>query len=171
MSNSKENKEIVDWYLNELEREDLLKEKTRAEELFDEIITHPLIKQVSKDHFKNEKYRNAVLDALIRLEEMIKEKAKFPKDNKGKELSGVSLMFKVFDPDKPILNWSKNERQIDKDELSGYRYIMAGTMQGIRNPKAHAIFEQRPMRALKLLTLASLLAEIVDASKYVERNG
>ena len=48
---------------------------------------------------------------------------------------------------------------------------MAGAMLGIRNPKAHSIFEQRPMRALKLLTLASLLAEIVDDSEYVEQSG
>lgn len=165
MSNSKENKKIADWYIGELERESLAKEKVRAEELFDKIITHPLINKVSKEHFKNKKYRSAVLDALIKLEEMIKRKAKFPKDNKGNELSGVRLMFKVFHPDKPILNWTKNERQIEKDELSGYRYIMAGAMLGIRNPKAHAIFEQRPMRALKLLTLASLLAEIVEDSE------
>jgi len=42
-------------------------------------------------------------------------------------------------------------------------------MQGIRDPKAHAIFQIRPMRALKLLTLATLLAELVDASEYVEQ--
>lgn len=45
---------------------------------------------------------------------------------------------------------------------------MAGTIQAIRNPRAHTIVEQKPMHALKLLALASLLAEIVDASEYVE---
>lgn len=168
MSNSKN--KIVDWFVNNLEKEVYLKEKSKAEKLFDEIITHPLINKVSKTHFKNEKYRNAVLDALIKLEEMIKEKARFPKDNNGTELSGYSLMFKVFDPDDPILNWCGNKRQIEKDELSGYQRIMAGTMLGIRNPIAHAIFELRPMHALKLLTLATLLAEIVDASKYVKKS-
>jgi uncharacterized protein (TIGR02391 family) len=156
--------------LNKTEEENPLNEKSTAEKLFDDMVNHPLIKQASENHFKNEEYRTAVLDAMIRLEEMIKEKAKFPKDNRGKELSGVSLMHKVFDPDKPILSWCEGKRQIERDELEGYKHIFAGAIQGIRDPKAHAIFGIRPMRALKLLTLATLLAEIVDASKYMAKN-
>jgi len=173
MSDSKEskNKKITKWYLEQREKEDLREERSKAEELFDKIVTHQLIKQVSQNHFKNEAYRPAVLDAMIRLEVMIKEKAKFPVDNKGKELSGVSLMHKVFNPDNPILTWCKDKHQIERDELEGYKYIFAGAMLGIRDPKAHAIFEIRPMRALKLLTLATLLAELIDASKYTEKSG
>ena len=144
-------------------------EKKLANKLYYDIITHPLIRQASEEHFKNEAYRNAVLDAMIRLEEMIKEKASFPRDNKGKELSGVALMHKVFDPDKPILNWCKGARQIERDELEGYKHIFAGAMLGIRDPKAHAIFRINPMRALKLLTLAVLLAELVDASRFINQ--
>jgi uncharacterized protein (TIGR02391 family) len=107
---------------------------------------------------------------MISLEVMIKEKAKYPADNKGKELSGVSLMHKVFDSDNPILSWCKDTRQIDRDELEGYKHIFAGAMQGIRDPKAHAIFQISAMRALKLLTLATLLAELVDASEYVQQD-
>jgi uncharacterized protein (TIGR02391 family) len=155
--------------LDKIEIENL-NEKDTAERLFDNIITHPKIKQASQNHFKNEEYRPAVLDAMISLEVMIKEKAKFPADNKGKELSGVHLMHKVFDSDSPILSWCKDTRQIDRDELEGYKHIFAGAMQGIRDPKAHAIFQISPIRALKLLTLATLLAELVDASKYVEQD-
>jgi uncharacterized protein (TIGR02391 family) len=155
---------------SKIEKESILNEKNTAERMFDAIITHPLIKQASENHFKNEAYRPAVLDAMIRLEEMIKEKAKFPKDNRGKELSGVPLMHKVFDPDKPILNWCKAKRQIERDELEGYKHVFAGAMQGIRDPKAHAIFEISSMRAVKLLTLATLLAELVDASEYMKQD-
>ena len=144
-----------------------LDEKVTAQRMFDDIITHPLIRQASEKHFKNEQYRPAVLDAMIRLEVMIKEKAKYPEDNKGCELSGVRLMHRVFDSDKPILNWHLGYSQIERDELEGYKHIFAGAMQGIRDPKAHAIFEISPMRALKLLTLATLLAELVDESGYV----
>jgi uncharacterized protein (TIGR02391 family) len=146
-----------------------LNEKDTANRLFDDLITHPKIKQASQNQFKNEQYRPAVLDAMISLEVLIKEKAKYPTDNKGKELSGVPLMHKVFDSDNPILSWCKPTRQIDKDELEGYKHIFAGAMQGIRDPKAHAIFQISPMRALKLLTLATLLAELVDASEYIEQ--
>ena len=145
-------------------------EKDTIDRLFDNLITHPKINQASQKQFKNGEYRHAVLDAMISLEVMIKEKAKYPADNKGKELSGVALMHKVFDSDNPILSWCKDTRQIDRDELEGYKHIFAGAMQGIRDPKAHAIFQISPMRALKLLTLATLLAELVDASEYVEQN-
>lgn len=142
--------------------------KDTADRLFDNLITHPKIKQASQNHFKNKEYKIAVLEAMISLEVMIKEKAKYPEDNRGKELSGVPLMHKVFDSKNPILNWRKYDRQVDKDELEGYKHIFAGAMQGVRDPKAHAIFQISPMRALKLLTLAELLAELVDASEYVE---
>lgn len=155
--------------LDKIEKENL-NEKDIADRLFANLITHPKIKQASQNQFKNEEYRPAVLDAMISLEVMIKEKAKYPADNKGKELSGVSLMHKVFDSDNPILSWCKDTRQIDRDELEGYKHIFAGAMQGIRDPKAHAIFQISPMRALKLLTLATLLAELIDASEYVEQD-
>jgi uncharacterized protein (TIGR02391 family) len=141
---------------------------TNSASLFEQIITHPKIKEVSSVHFKNGNYRSAVLDAAIRLEEMVKQKSNYPKDNKGGELSGVKLMHKVFDSTNPIISWCKNETQIGKDELEGYKLIFAGTVLGIRDTKAHAIFEISPMRALKLLTLITLLAELVDASKIVQ---
>jgi uncharacterized protein (TIGR02391 family) len=143
-------------------------EKKKAEELFDKIITHPQIRQASRDLFLNDKHRNAVLDAMIKIEEMVKEKAKRPKNHSGKELSGRALMFKVFNPDDPLLKWSKLRNQSERDELAGYCQLFAGAMQGIRNPKAHAIFKSRPMRALQLLHFATLLAEFIDASEYTK---
>jgi uncharacterized protein (TIGR02391 family) len=162
-----ENEALIDWYLGTLEIEKQTEEKKKATVLFDKILTHSLIKQVSREHFVNGKYRSAILDALIQLEEMVKIKAKIPKDKDGNELSGCSLMYRVFNPKRPILKWSRLERQNEIDELAGYSHIFAGVVLGIRNPKAHMIFEQRPLRALQLLTLASLLADLVEVSEYV----
>jgi len=164
----KKRKDLVRWYLKKQEHEIYAREKKKAEELFDKIITHRQIREASRDLFLSGKHRNAVLDAMIKIEEMVKEKAKHPKDNSGKELSGRALMFKVFNLDDPLLKWSELQNQPEKDELAGYCQIFAGAMLGIRNPKAHAIFESRPMRALQLLHFATLLAEIIDASKYVK---
>ncbi|MGD0645542.1 MAG: TIGR02391 family protein [Candidatus Bathyarchaeia archaeon] len=166
LSNNFQSKKMINWFSGEHKKEDLAEETKKALVLFDEIITHPKINEVSSVHFKNGNYRSAVLDAAIKLEVMVKEKAKYPQDNRGRELSGVALMHTVFDVNKPILSWCKNEMQIEKDELEGYKFIFAGTVQGIRDPKAYAIFEISPMRALKLLTLITLLAELVDASEY-----
>jgi uncharacterized protein (TIGR02391 family) len=164
------NNALMKWYFGTLEEEKRAEEKKKAEAMFDQILTHSVIKQVSKNHFMNGEYRSAVLDAMIQLEEMIKIKAKLPKDDRGNELFGCSLMYTVFNSNIPILKWSKLERQNEKDELSGYSHIFAGAVQGIRDPKAHMIFEQRPLRALQLLTLASLLADLVEVSEYVDYN-
>lgn len=164
----KNSKDVVGWLLKNQEQEMHAIEKKKAEELFDKIITHSQIRKASRDLFFSGKHRNAVLDAMIKIEEMVKEKAKHPKDNRGQELSGRALMFKVFNPDDPLLKWSELQHQPGKDELAGYCQIFAGAMLGIRNPKAHLIFKSRPKRALQLLHFATLLAEIIDASKYVK---
>lgn len=139
-------------------------------ELYDELILHSDIREVSESLYKNGNYRNSVLDAFIMIETMVKNKSKHPMDNRGKELSGVSLMHNVFDSNEPLLTWRPLREQTDKDELEGYKYIFAGAMQGIRNPKAHRIFEQEPRRALQLLVLSNLLAELIDSSTYMSPN-
>jgi uncharacterized protein (TIGR02391 family) len=161
----RKSKEIVDSFLKNLDQEIYDKEKKKAEELYDKIITHSQIREASRDLFLGENYRNAVLDAMIKIEEMVKKKAKYPKDHNGKELSGRALMFRVFNSANPLLKWSRLQNQAEKDELEGYCQIFAGAMLGVRNPKAHTIFRAKPMRALQLLHFATLLAEIVDASK------
>ncbi|MHA1817458.1 MAG: TIGR02391 family protein, partial [Candidatus Heimdallarchaeaceae archaeon] len=83
--------------------------------LFDTVITHPRILKVSRSHWHNKQYRSAVLDAQIELENMVKEKANYPSDNNGVELSGVGLMHKVFDSKNPILKWSSLSYRVQKD--------------------------------------------------------
>ena len=43
--------------------------------------------------------------------------------------------------------------------------IFAGSMHGIRNPRAHDETEENQERAIEYICLASLLAKIVDKSK------
>ena len=142
----------------------MLGERKKANELYDELITHPRIRYASETLFKQGKYRNAILDAYIAIEEMVREKSR------DRRSYGVNLMCKVFNEKKPILKWRSVNEEVEKNELKGYKNIIVGALQGIRNPKAHAIFEQRPMRALQLLNLACLLAELIDVSEYVGAN-
>ena len=57
-----ENKVLTKWFLGMLDKEKHEEEKKKAETMFDEIITHPAIKRVSRNHFNNGEYRSAVLD-------------------------------------------------------------------------------------------------------------
>ena len=145
-------------------------QRANVEHAYYYIITHKRIFEASEIHFMNQQYRSAVLDTFIELENMIKEKTNYPKDNRGRELMGVSLMREVFNLNKPLLKWNSLRTQTQIDEYEGYSHIFAGVMQGIRNPKAHRRFKQTPMRALQLLVIANLLAEIVDQSVYISSN-
>ena len=136
--------------------------------LYDHLIDHHRIRRVSRPHWNSKQYRSAVLDAQIELENMVKEKGNYPKDNRGNELSGTSLMHKVFDVKKPILKWSDLNTRVLKDELDGYKLIFAGSVLGIRNPKAHLVSKQTPWRALQILVFTCLLAELVDRCEYCE---
>ncbi len=151
--------------------------KTKAEnkdklaiELYEHFIDHPRIRNASRSLWNNKHYRNAVLDAQIELENMVKEKAGYPKDNKGHELSGVHLMHRVFDVNNPLLKWSDLRTQVKKDELEGYKFLFVGSIMGIRNPKAHLVFKQRPWRSLQILVFTNLLAELVDRCEYCGEN-
>jgi len=140
--------------------------RRNSEQAFYYIIKHPRIFDASEIHYMNKQYRSAVLDSFIELENIIKEKSNYPKDKNGKELIGVKLMREVFNLKKPLLKWNSLETQTEIDEYEGYSHIFAGSILGIRNPKAHRRFDQTASRALNLLALANLLAEIVDQSHY-----
>ena len=137
-------------------------------ELYNKTILHPKIRKVSENHYTSKQYRSAILDAFIELETMVKDKVNYLEDERVKGLIGTKLFRKVFNSNAPILVWNSLETIEEIDEYEGYSHIFAGAMQGIRNPKAHKIFPQEPMRAIRLLSLANLLAEIVDLSEYVE---
>lgn len=86
---------------------------------------------------------------------MVKEKLGDHEDKSIQDLSTTKLMRKVFNIKQPILCWNNLETLTEKNEYEGYTHIFAGAMQGIRNPKAHDVFSQDPIRSLQMIGLAS----------------
>lgn len=81
----------------------------------------------------------------------------------GSTQSGMSLMSSAFDGDSPRLCLNDRDDVSDADEQRGFAMIFKGSMQGIRNPKAHTPFEELDeRRALDYLGLASLLMRRLD---------
>jgi len=77
-------------------------------------------------------------------------------------------MHKVFSEKKPIIKLNKMQEDYDIDEQTGFRFIYAGAMRGIRNPKAHAEVQQKdPYRTLEYISLASLLAKRLEEGEKV----
>ena len=84
---------MIDWYMAKLDKENFEK-KANAEKIFGDIIKNQEINEVSIKLFTDGYYRNAVLDAMVQLEMIVKRQAKRPTDDQGRELSGCSLMRK-----------------------------------------------------------------------------
>lgn len=124
---------------------------------FDMLNLHPKVKAVSESLFKDGHYSDAILKSLISLEDNVKEKSGVS------DKQGFDLMNHVFNEERPILKLNKLATRTDKDEQKGFRFIFAGVITGVRNPKAHTIVVQKdPFKTLEYLSLASLLFKCLD---------
>jgi len=121
---------------------------------------------VSRRLFDDGHYEKAVLSAFIEVNNEVKY---LYKKKTGKELDGYPLMTSAFSSPKPIIQLEKElTDQTSKDIQQGYMHLFAGSMLGIRNPKAHENFKIDKPRAILFISLASLLMEKIKESKELQ---
>jgi len=123
----------------------------------DEYRLHPEIERVSGQLFRDRHYRNAALDAYIRVIEEVKRKS-------GIDDDGDSLMNRAFGCDKqtPVIQFNSLQSDPERDEQKGIMFLFKGVV-GLRNSKAHSntLFND-PSRAHEYLALASLLMRLLE---------
>ena len=126
---------------------------------FDEAVTVSVLRNVSRGLFADKYYARAVEEAFKCLNNAVKDKAaKF-------DVDGANLMKTVFSARSPVLRFNSLESQSDKYEQLGYMDIFAGSMTGIRNPRAHENdLIDEPEVALEMLVLANNLMRKLDNS-------
>lgn len=120
---------------------------------------HPLIYQVSEERFHGGFYADAVEAALKEINTRVKN---IYKKYRGEEKDGQDLMRKAFTSSNPLLIFEGIDTESGKNVQEGYMQILAGAMQGIRNPKAHENLSISREDAVKRLVLASLLMDKID---------
>lgn len=120
---------------------------------------HPEILKISKNEFNDEYYSNAVFSAFKSVNNRIK--AHF-KTTHGEELDGKNLMMRAFSETNPTITMGDLQSETGRNMQEGYRFIFAGSMQAIRNPKAHDHIEIDKKRAIHFLFLASLEMHKLD---------
>lgn len=125
----------------------------QAENSFWELI-HPEIVRVAESRFKSRHYADSAEAAFKEVNLIIK---KFVKDKIGKEIDGAGLMTEAFSVSNPLIELADLTEATGKDIQKGYMQIFAGSMTGIRNPKAHDNINIDEKRAIHFLFLASLL--------------
>lgn len=86
----------------------------------------------------------------------------YVKAKTGQELDGAPLMNHAFSVDRPIIILDNLGTDTGRNIQKGYMQIFAGSMTGIRNPKAHANLTIEEARAIHFIFLASLLMYKLD---------
>lgn len=122
-------------------------------------IMHPSIKNIAKSRFDSGHFADAVESALKQINKDVKE---IYREIRQEDIDGADLMRKAFSPKNPAIILSDIQSESGKNEQQGYMEIFAGSITGIRNPKAHDNIEISKERCIHLLMLASLLKYKLD---------
>ena len=126
---------------------------------FAELVTDVQIQEVSGPLFRDHHYARSVEEAFKLLNNAVKEKSGIIQQD------GAALMRSAFSVRSPVLRLNAFGSASDRDEQQGYMDIFAGSMTGIRNPRAHDHqLADNPDVALELLVLANHLMRKMDAA-------
>ncbi len=124
---------------------------------FDERNIHPEITTVALKLFDDGHYSQATFEAFKYLDNKVKKLSKI-KD------SGHKLMMAAFAEANPKIKLTALSTQSEVDEQMGYKFIFAGAMSAIRNPRGHDNLIDPIDRCLDHLSFASVLLRRLEAT-------
>jgi uncharacterized protein (TIGR02391 family) len=146
--------EALDSYLGDATKE-------KGEDGFEHLL-HPVVVQSSLEQFKNGHYREAVLNSIVAIFDLIR-------DRTGMDLDGSALVTRAFSLTDPYLVLSELNTDSGQNDQKGFIQLFSGSYQGIRNPKAHSLnHDLTEMKAAQYLVHASLLARRVSEAHQVK---
>lgn len=122
-------------------------------------LLHPAIHEHSFQHYLNGHYREAVLNSIVAVFDLIRERT-------GLDLDGANLATEAFSLDRARLILSEIKSESGKNDQKGFMQIFSGAYLGIRNPKAHSlVHDLDKTKAAQYLVFASLLARRVQEAQ------
>lgn len=122
-------------------------------------LIHPDIIAVAKSRFETGHFADCAEAAFKQINSVVKD---FVKTAIGKELDGAGLMKFAFSVNSPVIEIDSITTETGRNIQQGFMEIFAGSMTGIRNPKAHAVITIGRERAIHFIFLASLLMDTID---------
>ena len=123
---------------------------------------HPRIAEVASPLYIDRYFRQAILEAMLALEEVVKEKS-------GLTKAGDTLMGTAFSKKNPVLKLNRLADESDENEQEGFMWLMKGAVKCLRNPRAHKRIKDDPETALEWIAFISLLAKRVDTTTRSRR--
>ena len=128
---------------------------------FDTRDIHPKLPPKVKQLFDDGHFAEATSHAFKYLDKKVEK-------HSGLSDSGFSLMMEAFDYKKPKIQLTPLTNQSERDEQDGYRFVFAGGVKAIRNPRAHEFkLVDDPDTCLDHLSFVSLLLRRLEQSGYV----
>ncbi len=127
---------------------------------FEERNIHPRLPNDVRQLFDNGHYPQATFEAYKLVDNEVQRAA-------GLAESGFRLMMKAFDEASPLVKLTALASQSEIDEQHGYRFIFAGSVMAIRNPRGHqhSVIDS-PDQCLDHLGLASMLLRRMEEAGY-----
>ena len=109
--------------------------------------------------FNNGHYPQATFEAFKFVDEEMQRIS-------GSTLYGTALMHSVLGGSPPTVQINAWKNKSDQDEQEGYKFLFAGSILGIRNPRGHATgLVDDPDTCLDHLSLASMLLRKLDEAR------
>ena len=126
---------------------------------FDRRVVDPDLRSATRTRFLTNHYADAVESGVKALCECIRSRT-------GRTEDGDQLMTLAFSPNSPLLRVNRGQSQNDQSEQRGHMFLCQGVVGAWRNPRAHALVEDSPARALMMLeTLNDLIATTKAATQ------
>ena len=123
---------------------------------FDERNVHPEIATVARKLFDDGHYPQATFEAFKFLDKAVSTIS-------GVEDTGESLRMTAFNESKPKIKLTPVMSMTEKSEQKGFKFVFAGSMGAIRNPRGHEYSMSDPVSlCLDHLSLASTLLRRLD---------
>ncbi|QDW65816.1 TIGR02391 family protein [Luteimonas granuli] len=126
-----------------------------------EHLLHPIVTAASLRHYHEGDYRNAVLDGMLALSDLIRKRT-------GLNADGKALATEAFSLNRPKLIFSELQSESGQNDQKGFMEMIGGAYTGIRNPKAHSLIHDLDMtKAAQYLVAISLFVRRVAEANEV----
>ena len=114
--------------------------------------------EVIQKNYDTENYTGAILDAIFKLTDTIRNK-------RGLEGDGASLIGQAFGGDDPRIKLNKLQTDSEKDIQKGIQDILRGIYTGIRNPRSHDSMADDKQSTDAIIIFINYLLRLIDQSK------
>ena len=130
---------------------------------YDRRIQDPDLRAATRSRFVSAHYADAVEAGVKALSECVRQRT-------GRTEDGDALITVVFSPNAPLLRINAGRSKSDEGEQRGHMFLCQGVVGAWRNPRAHALLDDSPVRTLMMLETIESLISTTKAAKRTRKH-